>query len=167
MHDSQRETVDRLMSEHLERDSGRTVYDIGSMDVNGSHRSSVEALGLSYVGVDIRAGKNVDLVVNSYFWSPLPENGCDYIISGSCLEHVLAPWLWVKELERRLRPGGICIVLAPFRHGQHRYPYDCYRFLPDGFRYLFCEWARLQCLECGFTWGEIDTYIAAKKVNPA
>jgi len=163
MHQSQYDTIARLMDAHFQAGSGKTVYDIGSYDVNGTHKPAVLQRGFAYVGVDIAPGPNVDVVVSPYSWEGLPEEGCEYVISGSCLEHVEAPWLWAAELERRLRPGGVCIILLPFSLGEHRYPVDCYRILPDGLRYLFTKWAQLECLTCGFNANGQDTYFVGHK----
>src|SRR5208283_1869617 len=108
--------------------------------------------------VDIAPAKNVDLVVAANNWSLIPNASVDYMISGSCLEHVTAPWLWAKQAELKLKPGGILIVFTPFTMGEHRYPVDCWRILPDGYKYLFCEWVKFACMECGFTANNEDTY---------
>lgn len=162
MHESQRDTMNRLMAAYFVV-GGRVVHDIGSFDVNGSHKSDVLSRRLKYVGVDVLSGPNVDVVVDPRTWAPLPDNSCDYIISGSCLEHVETPWLWAKAMERCLKPGGICIVIMPFSFGEHKYPVDCYRILPDGLRFLFTKWAGLCCLECAFTPGNTDTYFVGRK----
>lgn len=151
MHYRQGVMTHQLMGKYFVKDSKKTVYDIGSYSVNGSNKQDVLNLGLNYIGVDIATGPNVDIVVDQYKWDPLPEGGCEYVISGSCLEHVEAPWLWAKELERCLKPGGICIVVTPFTREEHKYPVDCYRYLPDGVKFLFTKWAKLECLECGFS----------------
>jgi hypothetical protein len=33
--------------------------------------------------------------------------------------------------------GGTCVIIAPFIWKEHRYPIDCWRFLPDGMDCLF------------------------------
>jgi len=162
MHQCQGETVDRLIRTYFHK-KGKTVYDIGSYDVNGNQRGSVLRNGFSYIGVDIVVGPNVDMVIEPYKWNGLPDNSCDYIISGSCLEHVQALWLWAKELERCLKPGGICVILVPFIREEHRFPVDCYRILPDGLKFLFTKWANLECLDCGFNDGNIDTFFVGRK----
>jgi hypothetical protein len=153
----------QLMFKCFAKGSGKTVYDIGSMDVNGTHKPIVEGLGLPYVGVDIATGKNVDLVVYPHNWDGIPDASVEYMISGSCLEHVEAPWLWAKEAERKLKSGGILIVFCPFYMREHRYPVDCWRILPDGYKYLFCKWCGLQCLECGITPNNEDTFFVGRK----
>lgn len=164
MHDSQYKTVQSLMAKYFVKDSHKVVYDIGSQDVNGSHKPAVKELGLEYLGVDMVDGKNVDLVLaDPYQWNVLGDSTVEYMISGSCLEHVEAPWLWAKQAEQKLSHGGILIVLVPWTLGEHRYPVDCYRYLPDGLKFLFCKWARLRCLECAFNENYADTFFVGQK----
>jgi len=161
MHASQRELMQRLLDQFFKTNG--LVYDIGSCDINGSHKQDVLDRKLTYVGVDIAPGPNVDLIVEAHTWLPIKDNSCDYVISGSCLEHVQAPWLWAKALERCLKPGGTFAVILPFSIGEHRYPVDCYRILPDGLKFLFTEWTRFCCLECGFSPNNADTYFVGRK----
>jgi SAM-dependent methyltransferase len=112
-----------------------TVVDVGSFDFNGSYRDIFA--GFNYIGVDIQKGKNVDVVMESEYDTGLPESYADIVISGQCLEHCRNPFKLVGEMFRICKPGGTCIVCAPFVHGIHLHPIDCWRFLPDGFKCLF------------------------------
>ncbi|MDR0449309.1 MAG: class I SAM-dependent methyltransferase [Rickettsiales bacterium] len=109
------------------------VLDVGSQDVgNGSYRDLVPA-GADYVGLDIEAGKNVNLVPDDiYNWAELADNSFDVVISGQAFEHTEFFWLTAAEMARVLKPGGILILIAPYRWPRHRWPVDCYRFDADG-----------------------------------
>jgi len=116
----------RYLGCHL---SGCTILDVGSAQLPG-HRSYRELFdGYDYTGMDVEAGENVDVVgyesLGTY----------DVVISGQVMEHIARPWEWLKHLEGLYR-HYICII-APNRWGEHRYPIDCYRFLPDGMLALF------------------------------
>jgi SAM-dependent methyltransferase len=162
MHPTQFGYVRDLVRRHMAKVP--RVWDIGGFDVNGTHRPIFDQLGIKYRGVDLHPGPNVDdVVAGPYDWAPLPESGCEALVSGSCLEHVEAPWLWALEAERRLAPGGILIVILPFVHPEHRYPVDCYRILPDGLDYLFCKHAKLIKIESGITANGTDSYFVGKK----
>ena len=54
---------------------------------------------------------------------------------------------------RVVRPGGLIFLLAPSRGPEHRYPVDCWRFYPDGFRAL-AKWAGVRLLEVSTDWEE-------------
>ena len=112
------------------------VLDVGSLDVNGSFRALVESKGWEYTGLDVVAGKNVD-VVSSEFEYPFPDGWFDIVISGSTMEHVTAIWRWVPELARLLRPGGLLVIVTHMAWDVHQWPVDCWRILPDGMKYLF------------------------------
>lgn len=112
------------------------VLDVGSLDVNGSYREAIEDRGWEYLGVDIRSGKNVDIVVPEYDY-PFEDGEFDVVISGSTMEHVRAIWRWVPELVRVLRPGGLLVIVTHSAWWVHGYPVDCWRILPDGMAYLF------------------------------
>jgi SAM-dependent methyltransferase len=93
------------------------------------------------------AGNNVDIVLKDpYEWNEIDNESADFIISGQCLEHVSQPWTWMQQLALKLKPKGIAIIIAPSQGPQHRFPVDCYRYLPDGMRSL-CDWSLLTVIE--------------------
>lgn len=163
MHPSQFELLHHFINTLVPADNGVRVVDIGSYDVNGSMRSVVEGRGNLYTGVDITSGPNVDVVIDSSTWDPLVDGSIDFAISGSCLEHVFAPWEWVALLYKKMRTGGVVIVHLPFIMREHRYPVDCYRILPDGLRHLFISHAGFKELACGITANNEDTYFVGTK----
>ncbi|MCK5681147.1 methyltransferase type 11, partial [bacterium] len=70
-----------------------TIVDLGSQDVNGSSRDLFQNEKWNYIGVDLQAGKNVDIVlVNPYDWMEFKDNSIHVIISGQALEHVEFFW---------------------------------------------------------------------------
>lgn len=79
---------------------------------------------------------------DSYCWDCLPDESFDYIISGQAFEHIEYPWLTIKEIYKKLKPGGIVCITAPSAGPEHKYPYDCYRYYSDGFAAL-AKWAGL------------------------
>ncbi|MDD4478561.1 MAG: class I SAM-dependent methyltransferase [Mesotoga sp.] len=112
--------------------SSQRVLDVGSMDVNGSYKPLFQ--DHDYQGLDIAPGPNVDIVApDPYDW-PIEDNSFDVVISGQCLEHVEYPWRTVEEIARVLKPGGMCCIIAPSNGPEHRYPIDCYRYMPDGMK---------------------------------
>jgi SAM-dependent methyltransferase len=114
---------------------GLRVHDIGSHNVNGSYRPLVEKFGMRYYGLDANAGANVD-VVGSAYALPCANDAFDLVLSGQTLEHLHMPMLAVEEMKRVCRTGGWLLLIAPFACAEHRYPIDCWRFLPDGLRFL-------------------------------
>lgn len=117
--------------------TGAACLDVGSYNVNGTYRKLVEARGWKYTGLDLCAGPNVDVVAPDPYQFPFKSGSFDVVITGSTMEHVKAIWLWVPELARVLKSGGMLAIVTHWKFQEHRYPVDCWRILPDGMRYLF------------------------------
>lgn len=135
MHDNSIMIMSNLFARYTSAGNNRVCYDVGSFDVNGTYRDLVEGHGWDYVGLDICPGPNVNFVV--------PERGewalsqqADLVISGQCIEHTSRPWEWILNVAGLMAPGGLLFLIAPSSWPQHRYPIDCWRFLPDGIRSL-------------------------------
>lgn len=61
----------------------------------------------------------------------------DVVIASQVIEHVVRPWLWVPELARVTRSGGLVVLVCPLSWNWHPCPIDAFRVLPDGMRILF------------------------------
>lgn len=118
-------------------DGAVRALDVGAYDVNGTYRPLVEGSGWRYTGLDVAAGPNVDVVTADPYKFPFDDGTFDVVLSGSTMEHVEAIWLWVPELARVLKPGGLLSIVTHWQFHEHRYPVDCWRIMPDGMRYLF------------------------------
>lgn len=66
----------------------------------------------------------------------------DIVVSGQVIEHVRKPWIWLTELARVCKPGGLVLTVNPVSWPYHEAPIDCWRIYPDGMRAL-CEEAGL------------------------
>jgi len=147
---SYRHMVD-LVERYLAGKTSLRVADLGSQDVNGSYRRLFDRPGWTYLGIDLVRGANVDLVLASPYRFPLSSGAFDVVVSGQAFEHVEYFWLTWMELNRILAPGGLILLIAPSRGPEHRFPTDCWRFYPDGFRAL-ASYARLELLEVATDW---------------
>lgn len=141
----------RLVAHYLDRDRALSVIDIGSRDVNGSYRTLFDAPAWRYRGIDLESGKGVDIVLRDPYTLPLPSGSVDLVISGQAFEHIEYFWLTWLEMARVLRPGGMVFLIAPSRGPEHRFPQDCWRFYPDGFRSL-AKYGRFDLLEASTDW---------------
>lgn len=61
------------------------------------------------------------------------------VLAGQVIEHVRKPWLWVPELARVTRRGGMVVLIGPVSWAHHNAPVDCWRIWPEGYRALFEE----------------------------
>lgn len=137
-----KEYLEGLRSEKL------YILDIGSTDINGSYRDFFDSPSWRYEGADLSPGKNVDIVLGDpYRWNGIASESVDVLISGQAFEHIEYFWLTMFEIARVLKTGGLCCLIAPSGGFEHRYPVDCWRFYPDGFRAL-ARFAGLTPLKC-------------------
>jgi hypothetical protein len=141
MHPESKILMRYFRDNYLLKIKGSTIIDIGSMKVSrnqGTYRKIFEP-DFKYIGMDINLGRNVDIVgyeniIQSY----------DILISGQVMEHVKRPWEFIRNLQKYYTKY-ICII-APHTAREHKYPFDTYRYMPDGMRDLF-EYAEINILE--------------------
>ncbi|WP_425060459.1 hypothetical protein SCACP_11730 [Sporomusa carbonis] len=120
------------------------ILDVGSQDINGSYKGLFAGEGWQYTGCDMVEGKNVDIVLHDvYNWSEFESDSFDVVVAGQVFEHIEYMWLAMLEIARVLKEDGICCVIAPSAGVEHRYPVDCWRYYPDGFKAL----AKFACME--------------------
>ncbi len=144
-------------------DVGSAMVNTGPYLENLSYRNLFEDGVVEYTGLDVVAGRNVDLVVkDQYKWTELKDNTFDIVISGQALEHIEFFWLVFVEMARVLKPGGYMCVIVPKYHLTHRHPIDCWRFLPDGMVAL-AKYAGIKCLEAKAD--HVANYVRLQKHN--
>lgn len=151
MHFSSYEHMQDVVNRHLGVKRPLSVIDIGAYDVNGSYRPLFDLPQVQYRGIDLEAGPGVDIVLNSPYRFPLASKSVDVIVSGQAFEHVEFFWLTWLEMDRVLKPGGMIFLIAPSRGSEHRYPQDCWRFYPDGYRAL-AKYTNVELLEVTTDW---------------
>lgn len=147
MHKQSYDLMSDFVKKYLSIDENLNILDVGSGDVNGTYKPLFNNPKWTYTGLDIEAGKNVDIVINDTYKWDIKDETYDVVISGQCLEHVEDIYAWVKEINRVLKPDGIVCIIAPWAIFEHRYPIDCWRILPDGMRFLLKKIANLQVIE--------------------
>ncbi|PID40036.1 MAG: hypothetical protein CR984_05300 [Proteobacteria bacterium] len=153
------------------------IVDLGSVSIGGNYRQFFDVPQWSYTGVDIVEGDNVDLVLSDpYSWIEIPTGSVDVFISGQAFEHIAFFWRTMQEIQRILKPGGLCCIIAPSGGPEHRYPIDCWRFYPDGFRALaryvdfdvldvYTDWEPDAYADDSRQWA--DTVLVARKPEPS
>ena len=131
------------------RDQPLEFLEVGSMVAEGgqaSQRNMMESSHWRYTGMDVAKGHNVDVVVkNPYHWAEFADGSFDVVVSSQVFEHVQYFWHTAMEIARVLKPGGLCCIVAPSSGEVHRFPYDCWRFYPDGLPAVF-DYAGLDLL---------------------
>ena len=128
------------------------VLDLGSQDINGTYRSIFDNPCWQYLGVDMEPGQNVDIVLaDPYYWKEIAADSVDVVVSGQAFEHIEWFWLTMLQIQRVLKPGGLCCIIAPAAGQEHRYPVDCWRFYPDGLTAL-ARFARMEVRSVSTQW---------------
>ena len=115
MHPNSMTIMKTFVEEHQAQDM--TVVDIGSYDINGTYK---EFFTGDYIGVDIIAGPNVDIIMGSEEWNNLSK--IDLVISGQTLEHVADIPKLMSEIYKVLKPNGLLYIIAPSTGPRHDYP---------------------------------------------
>ena len=117
------------------------VLDVGSRKVYRKHGiyKTLFTDADEYVGLDLVAGDNVDVVIEDPYVYPFEDGTFDAILCGQVVEHCKNPFKLMAECSRVLKPGGVFIGSAPFIWKEHKHPRDCWRILPDGWKVLFEE----------------------------
>jgi SAM-dependent methyltransferase len=135
----------RLFLERLVPKVDGPVIEIGAKDYGSTTSFRDLYQGVEYVGVDMEAGKGVDIVADlSAGTGQLPASHFALAICCSVLEHTPRPWLLADNIARLLRPGGQLYLSVPWVWRYHAYPDDYFRFSPRGVQSLLpdMEWTR-------------------------
>jgi SAM-dependent methyltransferase len=104
----------------------------------------ITAQGATYIGVDWPAPSQPSFpdIVADANRLPLRKDSVDSVIATEIMEHLESPSVFLDELARVLKPGGILVLTVPFLEPLHEIPRDFYRFTPFSLERL--------CQESGF-----------------
>lgn len=112
-----------------QRGNGRFL-EVGSRARSGiSRKELLTPAGWDYVGFDVLAGENVDVVgdaheLSSYF----PPDHFDAIASFAVMEHILMPWKLAIEINKVLKLGAIGFFVTHQSYPLHDEPWDFWRY---------------------------------------
>jgi len=118
------------------------VLEVGSRDYGNTPDLRGQFPGARWVGVDMSAGKSVDLVLDLADDFDRVDGGIggqrfNTLICFSVLEHVANPFRMAENLSRLLTDDGTAFISVPFSWKIHGYPSDYWRFTADGVKLLF------------------------------
>lgn len=115
MHDNSMVIMEKFVKDYDVKKS--SVVDIGSYDINGNYRGLFKG---KYIGVDIVAGPNVDVIMDSDEWKKLKD--VDVAISGQTIEHIVDRASLLSSIFDILKPNGLLCIIAPSAGDPHYYP---------------------------------------------
>lgn len=137
----------KFVENYLDKSKKLKILDIGSFDLNGSYKELFDSINWKYYGADIEEGPNVDIILKGEYDLGIDEESFDVVVSGQCLEHVKDVKLWIEQIKKVVKPGGIVCIIAPWKWPEHKHPVDCWRILPDGMTFLLKEVCKFKILE--------------------
>lgn len=147
MHGSSLDAMEYFKETYLDKNKILKILDLGAQDINGCYKSLFENKLWIYHGADLQEGRNIDIVLDDdYHWKQIKDAEYDVFISGQTFEHIEFPWITIKEVNRILKPGGLLCIIAPMICPEHKFPVDCWRFLPDGM-WALCKWGGFKVTE--------------------
>ena len=153
MHPSALAAMQASIEQHLTTTRHYDLLDFGSFVNKGqsvTHRDLLTAYDVTITGVDIQAGRNVDIQMTEPYRIPVGTSSQDVVLSGQVFEHIPFPFASMLEIARVLRQGGLFFLTAPSR-GHHHSTYDLWRYYPDSMRAL-AAYAELELLSVSTDW---------------
>ena len=121
---------------------GKRVIEVGSMNVNGSLRDTIEAMSpASYVGVDLATGPGVDEVCPAeHLVDRFGTEAFDLVVCTEMLEHVREWRVVVDNLKRLVADDGVLLITTRSKgFPYHEYPFDYWRYEPEDMRAIFAD----------------------------
>lgn len=104
----------------------------------------------SFIGVDIHQAPGVDVVADAHFLSEkIPRASIDGLFSQAVMEHLASPWLFVGEINKVLKVGGLTLHVVPHSFPIHEVPNDFWRVSDDGLKVLFSAETGFEVLASG------------------
>ena len=132
------------------------MLEIGPDGFPSAYRKSVEAANgraLAWDTLDLFRDERLTFVAPTEYSFPIESGTYDVVLSGQVIEHVRKPWVWMREVARVCKTGGLVITINPVSWPYHEAPIDCWRVFPGGVRALY-EDAVLDVLV--FEWGSLE-----------
>lgn len=128
----------------------KRVLEVGSRVVTGAKFRN-RFKNAEYVGFDIYAGENVDVVGDAHKLSSYFDPGTkfDLIFSTAVFEHLAMPWIVAEEIVKMLNVGGVVFVETHYSYSAHERPWHFFQFSDMALKVLFSEEMGIKTIEAG------------------
>ncbi len=97
--------------------------------------SASKYVGLEYDSPENRKNKKADYFYNGKKF-PFKEKEFDSVLTSQVLEHVFEPDLFLSEINRVMKRGGLLLLTVPFSWDEHEQPVDFGRYSSFGLKYI-------------------------------
>ena len=114
-----------------------SLLEIGSRARSGNVYRGWFPEKLDYVGMDVHAGPNVDVVGDAHHLSRCVNRRFDFMFSMGTFEHILMPWKVALEMNKTLNDGGQALIISHPSWPLHDEPWDFFRFSKDSWHGIF------------------------------
>ena len=118
---------------------GMRVLEIGPDAAPSGYRQLVTAPVAAWDTADFPRDFPTTYTLADEYRFPIESDAYDLVLSGQVIEHVRKVWVWVKEVARVCKPGGLVVTINPVSWPYHEAPIDCWRIYPEGMRALYDE----------------------------
>jgi len=137
--------------------SGMRVLEIGPDKFPSSYQTMVGNNAIEWHTLDLSENPHLTYMAAEEYSFPISDSTYDIVLSGQVVEHVRRPWIWIKEVTRVCREGGLVITINPVSWPYHEAPVDCWRVYPEGMKALYEE-AGLEVIASTVESFEVPTY---------
>jgi SAM-dependent methyltransferase len=117
--------------------SGARVLEIGPDGFPSAYQSLVGSPGIAWETIDVFKDARLTYSATSEYEFPVESDKYDIVVSGQVIEHVRKVWVWMREVSRVCKTGGIVITVNPVSWPYHEAPFDCWRVYPEGMKALY------------------------------
>jgi SAM-dependent methyltransferase len=90
---------------------GQRVLEIGPDSFPSTYEQLASKPHEPWELIDLFDRPNLTYRATTPYNYPIPDNRFDVVLSGSVMEHIPAPWNWIKEVARVCKPGGTVITI--------------------------------------------------------
>ncbi|TWG93783.1 methyltransferase family protein [Mesorhizobium sp. J18] len=136
--------------EQVAKRRNASLIEIGSRSRSGNSYRHLFPTIAKYVGMDISAGPNVDLVADAHTLSHRVSEQFDFAFSISVFEHLIMPWVAAYELNKVLKTGGLAYIQSHPAWPLHEEPWDFFRFSREAWSGLFNKFTGFEIVDSAY-----------------
>jgi len=126
------------------------ILELGSREVISASVWKDSVPNCEYVGFDVLAGNNVDVVGDAHKLSDYFEpESFDIVVALAVFEHLAMPWIVAEEITKVLKPGGLVLVETHFSYGEHELPWHFFQFNKNALECLFNSGLGYEVIDSG------------------